>query len=224
MRNLKNNPWFAFSVFLLLPTLPVKAENTDAQAYVYRITLKNGMANNGLSPLVAAISKKGYSLFEVGTKASKGIAEVAENGVTEPLTAELAKNSNILAYKAASNGAGPGQTQTVELEVKASEFQNDHLLHLVSMIGKSNDTFVALNAHLLSKLSIGESYSVHASNFDSGTEENTGNLGDFGHGGHPTAQAEGRISYDRGLNFRGNAAESFAWGAKAAKVTIERLK
>lgn len=92
------------------------------------------------------------------------------------------------------------------------------------MIGRSNDSFVSTPDGVeLSRLDSG-AVSMRLTNFDSGSEENTGNLEDFGAGGHPVTNAEGLISYDRGLNSRGNAPETFGWGATAAIVTIERIR
>ena len=42
-------------------------------------------------------------------------------------------------------------------------------------------------------VSTGQTLVVAANNFDAGSEENTGNVADFGPGGHPVANAEGHV-------------------------------
>ncbi|MBC7531331.1 MAG: hypothetical protein H7318_07115 [Oligoflexus sp.] len=56
------------------------------------------------------------------------------------------------------------------------------------MIGKSNDSFVAFKNLELKNISKGQSVKVRATNYDAGTEENTGNVEDLNATNHPTFQ------------------------------------
>ena len=190
----------------------------------YRVTLQNVTAANGISPFLVAVLKPTASLFTVGQPASAGIAAVAETGNTGPLESELAANDSVVAVAKAPGGPIPaGQTRVLEFTVSEKEINHGAILNLVGMIGRSNDSFVSLRGLHLSVLQNAQPIKVTTTNYDAGSEENTGNVEDFGAGGHPTSAAEGHMSADRGLNSRGNAPEILGWGPVAAVVTLERI-
>jgi hypothetical protein len=209
---------------LALSTLAVSTQSLAATAAPlrYRITIENVTAANHLSPFLATVLQSGKTLFDIGKPASPGIAAVAETGDTAPLSAELDRRAGVVATtKAAGGPVAAAASASAEIEVPADAVAQGATLNLVAMIGMSNDSFVALRGLLLS--SVTGSVGLNAVNFDAGSEENTGNIGDFGSGGHPVAGAEGHVSYDRGLNPRGNAPETLGWGPVAALVTVEKL-
>ncbi len=115
------------------------------------------------------------------------------------------------------------QSRSVELKVDAEVLANGSYLQIAAMIGRSNDSFVSIEPFNLLALSYGGNVTLKARNFDAGSEENTGNVTDFGPGGHPMESAEGHVTFDRGLILRGDAPESWGWSSVAAFVTIERL-
>jgi hypothetical protein len=201
------------------------AANAASNKTTYKVSVHNVMAGNGLSPYLVVALKKGVPLFEVSKPASVGIAQVAETGNTAPLQEELASNAATIATAKVEGGPlAPGETRSVLIEVDEVQVKKGATLNLISMIGKSNDSFIGVQKLPLFHIAKNQTYTITATNYDAGSEENTGNLEDFGPGGHPTALAEGRISFDRGLNPRGNAGDLTAWGPTAAIVKITRVK
>lgn len=188
----------------------------------YRVTVANVTAGNVLSPFLAVVQPAGSSLFRVGEPSSEGLAALAETGNAQLLIAEVqGRGQNTFAQ--ADGVLHAGEAKSVELTLAAQAFAAQPFIQIAAMIGRSNDSFVSAKSPRLDALPRGGKVSFEARNFDAGSEENTGLVADFGSGGHPTAGAEGRVSYDRGLNARGDAPEAWGWGPVAAIVTIERL-
>ena len=188
----------------------------------FKVTLANGMAANVLSPFLLVALPAGKVLFEVGKPATPGIATLAETGNTSPLEKELAQDPTVIATAKAQGGPTfAGDQRSVEIELSWLDVERGATLNLVSMIGRSNDSFVALNSFPLRRLSRFGKTQIGATNYDAGSEENSGNLADFGPNGHPVQGAEGHISFDRGLNPRGDAPDTLSWGPNAGLVTLE---
>ncbi|MDQ3231495.1 MAG: spondin domain-containing protein [Pseudobdellovibrionaceae bacterium] len=222
-------------IFLILPTLGCVGESkgasrkpslgsappaVDAQTtpLKIRVTVQNSTGDNALSPFIVALHSPEQTLFQLGMPASTGLARVAETGDTSVLEPEL-DMLNIMHVKAPGDPIPAGATRSAEFTIDPVALQGTRL-SLVSMIGRSNDSFVALEGIELSQVKMGRLV-LDARNYDAGSEENTGNVGDFGPGGHPTTHAENLVSVDRGLNLRGDAPENWGWGETAARVTIE---
>lgn len=207
----------------------VVAMSTNASANYkeaeFTVEVQNVMAGNALSPTYIAVLKPQAKLFELGREASPGIAEIAETGSTTSLEQELAANP-LFVGSVKVNG-GPilvGQSRKVTIKVTLDALKQGAKLHAVSMIGRSNDSFIGLVGIPLANLQKNVTYKFSPTNYDAGSEENTGNIEDFGPGGHPIAMAEGIVTIDRGLNPRGNAGDIVAWSPIAAIVKITRVK
>ncbi len=193
---------------------------------VYKITVSNVTAGNAISPFLVVAHAPSTSLFTPGMEASPGVAAIAETGNTSILEEALSNTANIVSVAKAEGGPIlPANSGTATLSIPYSRGSKLPVLTLLAMIGKSNDSFVSLRNLNLRRFSrLNQTMTLFAQNFDAGSEENTGNVEDFGPGGHPTENAEGFISYDRGLNLRGDAPEIIAWGPKVAKVSITRIQ
>jgi hypothetical protein len=124
--------------------------------------------------------------------------------------------------KAQGMPLGKTGTRTIEFTVPQKFVGYGARLTVLGMIGMSNDSLVAFKSLNLKDFPVGRT-TFSAENYDAGSEENSGNVEDFGPGGHPTSAAEGFISSDRGLNRLGNAPEIIGWGSVAAQATLERL-
>ena len=193
----------------------------------FRIDVQNVTAGNVLSPFLAFVTTPDYQVTRLGDVASAGVAALAETGNRTALIGELTASSKALPPVGADGGPVlPGEVRSTELTVPADAIRDGFVLNVLAMIGHSNDSFIRVGNLPLAKITgrIGDKISLNASNFDAGSEENSGNVEDFGAGGHPIEAAEGHISIDRGLNARGNAPEIFAWGPVAAVVSITRIK
>lgn len=194
---------------------------------VYEVEVQNVTAGNVLSPFLAAVVDPSLKLATIGSEASAGVAALAETGNRAVLTQELTESMKSFNVTGAEGGPIlPGQTRKVEISVPYEAVHRGARLEVLAMIGRSNDSFISLGGLTLAKVTgnVGSAVRVKAYNLDAGSEENTGNVEDFGSGGHPVDEAEGLISLDRGLNLRGNAPETFAWGSTAAFITIRRVR
>lgn len=200
------------------------ADSISANPLKFRVTVQNVTAANAISPYLVVVLKPGARLFETGKPASPGIAAIAERGDTSVLEGELAAEPAVLATaKVAGGPLGAAESRSVEFAVN-SKTAAGATFNLVAMIGKSNDSFVSVHGLSLARIWQAGKFRLNASNYDAGSEENSGNVGDFGAGGHPIAQAEGHISVDRGLNAKGDAPEILGWGPVAASVLVERVQ
>jgi hypothetical protein len=207
----------------LVAAQPVFAKGTAAKRF--RVTVQNVTAANALSPFVAVVHQPAWTLFRIGEAASAGLAELAETGSTATLESELTTARGIV--RVAKVEGGPltaGEARSVVIEVPWAALQAGATLDVAAMIGKSNDSFIAARAIALKPIAaVHGSVALRATNYDAGSESNTGNVADFGPAGHPVDDAEGHVSYDRGLNPRGDAPEAIAWGSTAAEVRVEAL-
>lgn len=198
-----------------------EGRSADNPTSSYEVSVKNATAANAISPYLVIVHKAGSSLFETGGQATEGLQELAETGATDKIQAELAANTNVLSVsKVTGSPLTAAETRSLQFSIANDEATAGARVTVIAMIGMSNDSFIALRNMDLSKVD-GSAYP--AANFDAGTEESTGAVADFGPGGHPVANAEGHISYDRGLNPAGGAPQSIGWGPVAAEVSIKKL-
>ncbi len=210
--------------FLSATTLTSSLHAGAPEATVhYRVTVQNLTGANVLSPYLSVVHKLNSNIFTAGAKASPGLQQLAETGGTSTIQDELSQNPYVISVKKA-DGAPIVATEkrTIEIDVSAYDVQSGARFTILAMIGKSNDSFVSFKNINLKDIKKGQYFKVRATNYDAGTEENTGNVEDLGSAGHPTANVEGHISFDRGLNPRGNAPEWLGWDSNAAEVQIER--
>ena len=187
----------------------------------FKVTITNLTVGNAISPYLTVIGKRDFKLFQIGRPATPGIQGVAEMGATAVLEEELAGQAGVISVTKAAGGPFlANQSRTVEFDVSREDLAAGAQFNVIAMIGRSNDSFIFRQVPLAWALRKG---SVHAysTNYDAGTEENTGMVSDFGSGGHPTAKAEGFISFDRGLNPRGDAPDLLTWGERVGSILIE---
>jgi hypothetical protein len=217
----------ASAFVLLIPALSSTNGQATPEERVrhYRATVINLSADNRVSPFVAIVHDKAYPVFTSGMAATPGIQNIAEMGDATALKSELAAaGASVKSVGQASGGPlAPNESATVEFDVLESDIKQGALFTIVAMIGRSNDSFLAFKDVNISTVTKKEPLRFISVNYDAGTEENTGNREDFGSGGHPISAAEGHISFDRGLNLRGNAPETWAWGPNVARLTLEQL-
>ncbi|MBS1960794.1 MAG: spondin domain-containing protein [Bdellovibrionales bacterium] len=212
------------SLVLFASALPFASAHAGFPGARFRVTVQNVTPGNGVSPFLVGVLKAGHPVFEVGKPASVGLATIAETGNAAPLADELRANPETLVVTQAAGGPiGPSESRSVEFDVSPFELRSARL-NVVGMIGRSNDSFVAIRDFPLATVMRMGEVNLRATNYDAGSEENTGSLADFGPGGHPTAHAEGFVTFDRGLNPRGDAGDLVAWGSVAATVKIERIR
>jgi hypothetical protein len=123
------------------------------------------------SPLIGWSHPVTSTFFKVGTTASVGIEEMAEDGATETLQAELeakiANNEGLDFVLGSELGSGTGEI-TVEVNVNVE----NSAVTLVSMLVPSPDWYVAaLNVNLYDGSYFLESKTVTVAVYDAGTED-----------------------------------------------------
>jgi len=216
---------FAVPAMILAMNAQAATQSSAEPTVHFRATVQNLTGGNVLSPYISLVHKHNTQLFEPGQVATAGIAQIAETGATSILEEELAANPIVLAVTKAEGGPFlSSEKWSIEFEVPAKFVNYGARFTVLAMIGKSNDSFVAFRNIELKRVVSGSAATIIATNYDAGSEENSGNVEDFGPGGHPVEFAEGHISFDRGLNLKGNAPESLAWGHNAAQLTLEIIK
>ena len=130
-------------------------DSMNETTYTYSVSVTNVTAGQPMSPVLVTSN----SIFSVGQSASVALEKLAEGG----------DNSELLDTNGVS-GAGlltPGSSETLELTTTSKT------ISLATMLVKTNDGFAGVNELDLSALSVGESTTLYASVYDSGTEANS---------------------------------------------------
>ena len=188
----------------------------DEKVYTYSVKVLNLTAAQPMSPILVSSS----SLFSVGESASVGLEKLAEGG----------DNSGLLDASSVTGSklVTPSQSDEVTIETRVQK------LSLASMLVKTNDGFVGLDAYDVSSLALNGSVDIGLPVYDAGTEENSEtNTTVPGLGGEGFNSAResvnqvsahsGIISKDDGLvSSNLNAMDKF--NNPAARVTITRIK
>lgn len=144
---------------LFLVSGPAPAQDSKT----YEITFTNLTPGQGMTAPVVVIHKAQYRLFKLGSKASNGLALLAEDGLTGPLVNSARKNKNVGEVSTGS-GPGPGRSTKMTITVPAGY----EYFSFASMLATTNDAFVALNG-----IHLPESEGMYYANvYDAGSEEN----------------------------------------------------
>lgn len=203
---------------------------------LYRVTVVNLTAGQPFSPPAVIAHNGGYSPFTLGMAASLALETLAEGGDNSLLLSEA---STVAAVKASDSAAAvllPGATTTLTLQVPESQLEGLRLSS-IAMLVNTNDGFVAATSLGLDELALGESVSVNANSYDSGTEANSESAGtipgpaDGGEGYNPARddstdlvlQHPGVITFEGGLS-GSRLTELQRWDNPVARVTVTRLE
>jgi hypothetical protein len=149
----------------------------------YEVTIKDLTSGQPLTPPVVATHRGKGQLFEVGSHASFGVKEIAENGNNQPLLDALSANGHVSDFVQA--GSGPlvpaqrrhatGFSDTVTFTIDADRRANH--LSFVSMLICTNDGFTGVNSLKLPRH--GNTAVASTVGYDAGTETNTEDFGDI---------------------------------------------
>lgn len=167
---------------LLTSTLvpPVTAQSER----VYRVTIINRVdRGQPLTPPLIATHTDAVSVFELGSAASFGTQQIAENGDLAALTASLQANPGVYAVIAGptplASRRSPGFAHfpdRVSLMISADEGAS--YLSWESMLICTNDGFTGVDSLRLPE-NIGDRVSQLTAGYDAGTEVNTEDLADI---------------------------------------------
>lgn len=134
----------------------------------FEVSTTNLTVAQPLSPIAVIVHDTSVQMFSIGTPASAGVEEVAEEGATSTLLESI---------DAAAQGSGnavvpPGSSDAVTIELPGSD-SSGMRLSLITMLVNTNDAFTAINGMDVSQLAIGESVTLAIPAYDAGTEANS---------------------------------------------------
>jgi len=136
----------------------------------YEISVSNVTPNQPFSPVAVILHTSGYQAWVDGEAASTALELLAEEGDNSSLLSNASDHSAYLASDSGAGIIGPGNNESVQLEVDA---QNGVSLSVVTMLVNTNDAYTGINASSLADLTSGESVSYRTPVWDAGTENNT---------------------------------------------------
>jgi hypothetical protein len=218
---------------VLAALIPVAlADGPEAGSYGWHgysvvVTITNLTKDQIFSPPVVVSHRPGFRLFELGQPASEELAALAEDGMTDPLTAMLDGSSEVISYSVAGDGIMPGHSASIELEVARSWSE----ISLAGMMVTTNDAFVALNGESLPSYlrSRKFTHTLYAKAYDAGSEANTESCDHIpgppcgSPGVRVTEGAEGYVYVHSGIHGTGGLdASTWDWNNPVAKITIQR--
>jgi Spondin_N len=212
----------------------------------YEVTITDMTTGQPLTPPVVATHHRNHAIFDVGQPASVGVREIAENGNSAPLLAQLEANpfGDIFDFTESTSGplvppGVPGDAmfdQSVTLELQANRRTNR--LSWVSMLICTNDGFTGSDGIKLPR-AVGRSRTALTDGYDARTEINTEDYADIvppcqeligdssgepGTGTSNPALAEGGvISHHPGIQGGSDLKpDVHGWTDPVAKITVER--
>ncbi len=180
MKRTKGFAAAAVAVTALAAVPAAEAKRADS----FEVTFTNLTSGQPFTPAVAATHRGRNELFEVGSAASFGIKEIAENGNNAPLLAQLGSDRDVADVVEAPGGplvpAGrPGSAMfgdTTTFTIHAE--RGARRLSLAAMLICTNDGFTGVNSLRLPRRE-GHSVTVETAGYDAGTEANTEDLADI---------------------------------------------
>lgn len=191
----------------------------------YKVTFTNMTRGQIVSPPIVFSHTRNFKFFEVGNQASDGLAQVAEDGMTDTLEAELLAKRSVYSVVTAGGGIPPGQSAYVEIETR----RPFGFISAAGMLVVSNDAFFGAR-----ELRLPYGYgkvAYYAAAYDSGSEANSESC-DYIPGppcaspeARDTDDAEGFIHIHSGIHGIGDLApEQFDWRNPVVKITIQAVR
>ena len=230
----------------LAAILAVPAIASAAEPRTYRVTVTNLTAGQPLTPVLFATHRANVGVFSVGSPASLGVQEIAENGNLAPLAESLGATVGVAEVFQGGMPLVPAGTPGAEMFPDSVTFeisgdQGARRLSWVSMLICTNDGFTGLDSVRLPR-HVGQSVSFGTAGYDAGTEINTEDFADIvppcqdligvssddsGTGTTNPALAEGGVIHHH-EGIQGSAdlvPEVHGWDVNApvAEVTVERI-
>ena len=170
------------AVAVAIITLPTAVADDDEnwRGAIYRVTITNLTTGQPFTPPVLAVHNRRANVFALGTPASEGVRQIAENGNNAPLVEALRADPNVLevlegtapVVPAANPGGTPFDSQTT---FRFRTFGNARYVSLVSMLICTNDGFTGVNTIRLPR----NSTTILARGYETRTEQNTEDFADI---------------------------------------------
>jgi hypothetical protein len=211
------------SALFLLPSGPALAGNLQ-----YEVTILNLTRGQPFSPTAVILHDPEMEpIFTLGEPSSEGIWSIAEGGNTMPLVNALTGNPHVYDIKVAGDAPYlPGESRTVILDGGKGSF-HERRVSLAGMLGKTNDTFFALNGVTVPTFpSLFQSQVFMADAYDAGSEVNNelcDYVGGCGLKLRDTVGAEGYVYIGNGFHV-GEPGKldpnELDWNNPVAKITV----
>ena len=170
-------------VSLLTLSMSVAYAVAKPPAAVYEVTIINLTSGQPLTPPVIVTHKKATGIFSVGSSASFGIQQIAENGANGPLLAALGLDKHVFDVTTGMTPLVPAGTpgsamfgDTVTLTITSAK--GAKYLSFATMLICTNDGFTGLDTMRLPK-KVGDTVTVSTVGYDAGTEMNTEDFADI---------------------------------------------
>jgi Spondin_N len=237
----------ALSAALAATALGVLLLAPSAMARQFEVTIKNLTEGQPLTPPVIATHRGRHQVFEVGQPASVGVREIAENGNSAPLLAQLAADpfNRITAFAESGEGplvpeGTPGSAMFADEVTMSIRGKARDRLSWVSMLICTNDGLTGVDSLRLPQ-KVGKRTHAGTDGYDAHTEINTedyadivppcqGLIGDSsgepGTGTSNPALAEGGvIAHHDGIDgtLDDLDAEIHGWTDPVARIRVERI-
>ncbi len=150
----------------------------NAQNRTYEITITNLTGGQPFTPPLVATHDESVDVFDVGSAASLGVIEIAENGNLGPLAGTLNSTDGVsdvvIAVASAAGPLMPGTSVTFTIEGSSRA----RFLSFVSMLICTNDGFTGVDARKL-PWRVGQTRSGELPAYDAGSEINTEDFADL---------------------------------------------
>lgn len=137
----------------------------------YDVTITNLTSTQWLTPPVVASHLRSTGVFTVGSAASGGVQQVAENGGVPALVDELNANTKVRDVAVGDAPLGPGQSVSLTIDGTPG-----FAVSVVAMLICTNDGFTGADSLRLPPAGF---VSVTSDAYDAGTEINTEDLADI---------------------------------------------
>ena len=195
----------------------------------YEVSITNLTRGQQFTPILVASHKSSVALFKLGAPASPGLATLAEEGNTTPLTAELVALSGTGQVVSGSGLTNPGATTTLIVEGRRGFAR----LSVAAMLIPTNDAFFALNGIELPRGD--DTLTVTAPAYDAGSERNdelcASVPGPFfaeckgSGGGAKAGGGEGYVHIHAGIHGIGDLPAAVRdWRNPVALITVRRVR
>ncbi|MDC0357584.1 spondin domain-containing protein [Oligoflexia bacterium] len=201
-------------VLCLVPSMGVSA--------TYKINFKNRTSQT-LTQAVCAVHSKKASIFTIGSPASSGLAELAQDGVASQFRSEVTAMTGVKAT-AVGDFISPGSKSTTSI----TALRGKRISCVIGMLVATNDAFPAFQGVRLPKR-VGQRVRFRARTYDAGSEVNSESC-DHVPGGpcdaHFVGVAEnGTVEEHGGLLGTGDLnPNQHGWSEPAVRGKITRVK
>ena len=230
---------------MLVATLAGTTSAAGRHAKTYRVTIVNLTSGQAFTPPLIAAHRPSLDIYSVGSKASFGVKEIAENGNLMPLLDSLGAKRGVKVKAAAEPlvpVGSPGQedlgfTNTVTMKITAGRRVTK--LTWVSMLICTNDGFTGVDSIRLPR-HVGGTTARFTRAYDAGTEKNTelfddivppcqgliGGPGSGGSGMSDPSLAQHRVIH-RHRGIVGDAdldTATYGWRNPVAAIVVQRIR